>query len=237
MNYSTQQYPEGIKWLIEPKYESALPFSEGLAIVKHNRKTLVINKAGNTVYSTRYHFPQESKNGEYVVIKKSLLYILTGLGQTKSVIKKNKYYTKANYVTTLYPKLEPFGDTRTGCGYRDSTGIIVVEPGVYHSCFAFREGLAMVFVNIGESIHVGFIDHKGSIAISPRDWQTSDLGFSNGFCKVRNRTINTEGYDKWGYIDKTGKLVIPYLFDNAEDFTEDCACVQFNSNWGFIRKP
>jgi hypothetical protein len=224
-------------WLIKPQYQSALPFSEGLAVVSTSKKKLVINKKGEIVYSTKYHYPQESKNGEFVVIKKSLLLLLTGMGQTKNVVKKNKYYNKEKSEPIVYPNLIPFEENEKGCGYKDSTGNIIVQPGTYSGCFKFYEGMAMVFVKKGDNINVGFIDHKGDLVITPRDWQTSDIGFSNGLCKVLNRTDGTEGYDKWGYIDKTGRLVIPYVFDYAEDFTEDCACVQYNLNWGYIQKP
>ena len=46
-------------------------------------------------------------------------------------------------------------------------------------------------------------------------------GFSSGYAAVYK-----EG--KWGYIDKTGKLVIPYTFDYAESFAGSYAVVQLN---------
>jgi len=40
--------------------------------------------------------------------------------------------------------------------------------------------------------------------------------------------------DKWGYIDKQGKIVIPIQYDKAGFFSEGLAPVKFNSKWGFI---
>ena len=39
---------------------------------------------------------------------------------------------------------------------------------------------------------------------------------------------------KWGFIDKKGIAVIPYIFDYAEDFHEGFARVQRNGKWGFV---
>ena len=32
---------------------------------------------------------------------------------------------------------------------------------------------------------------------------------------------------KWGYIDKTGRLIIPFKFDGAGDFSEGLAAVEY----------
>ena len=42
--------------------------------------------------------------------------------------------------------------------------------------------------------------------------------------------------DKWGYLDKTGKVTIPPLYDCTWDFSEGLARVQIGETWGFIDK-
>ena len=41
---------------------------------------------------------------------------------------------------------------------------------------------------------------------------------------------------KYGYIDKTGRLVVPFEYDNTEFFSESLAAVQKNGKWGFINR-
>ena len=41
---------------------------------------------------------------------------------------------------------------------------------------------------------------------------------------------------KYGFIDKTGKEVIPIKYDNAWNFSEGLASVKLNGKWGFINK-
>ena len=42
--------------------------------------------------------------------------------------------------------------------------------------------------------------------------------------------------DKWGFIDKSGTLVIPCKYDTAESFSEGFALIGLNGKWGFIDK-
>ena len=42
--------------------------------------------------------------------------------------------------------------------------------------------------------------------------------------------------DKWGFIGKTGKVVIPLQYDYVWDFSEGLARVQKDNKWGFIDK-
>jgi hypothetical protein len=41
---------------------------------------------------------------------------------------------------------------------------------------------------------------------------------------------------KWGYIDKSGKIVIAPQYDYAFDFRGDLTAVKMNGKWGFIDK-
>lgn len=42
--------------------------------------------------------------------------------------------------------------------------------------------------------------------------------------------------EKWGYIDKNGKMVIKPEYDKAERFSEGLAAVAINGKWGYIDK-
>ena len=53
--------------------------------------------------------------------------------------------------------------------------------------------------------------------------------FSEGLAAIRVG-------DKWGYINKDGKLKIDFLFDRAKPFCEGMAAVSINDKWGYIDK-
>jgi hypothetical protein len=55
------------------------------------------------------------------------------------------------------------------------------------------------------------------------------LHFHEGLARV---TLN----GKWGFIDKTGKEIVPPMYDHTWGFHEGLAAVELNNKWGFIDK-
>lgn len=61
------------------------------------------------------------------------------------------------------------------------------------------------------------------------DEYDDSTGFIKGLAGVK---LN----DKWGYIDKTGKFIVPLIYDDAKYFSEGLAGVKLNDKWGYIDK-
>jgi len=57
--------------------------------------------------------------------------------------------------------------------------------------------------------------------------------FSEGLATVR---IGNHENGKWGFVDKTGKVVIKIKYDFVEDFERGLAKVKLNGKYGFIDK-
>src|SRR5205823_2011220 len=89
----------------------------------------------------------------------------------------------------------------------------------------FHDGLSYVYSF--EFRHEVFIDNTGKIIIN-----NPELGnygdFSEGLASAQN------GWAKYGYIDKTGKIIIPPQFDFTDKFSEGLARVKIGNRWGFI---
>ncbi|MFC0392653.1 WG repeat-containing protein, partial [Paenibacillus mendelii] len=54
--------------------------------------------------------------------------------------------------------------------------------------------------------------------------------FNDGLAALMNKD------GKFGYIDKEGKVVIPFEYDNTQLFTEGFAAVNKDDKWGFVNK-
>src|SRR5206468_8469070 len=99
-----------------------------------------------------------------------------------------------------------------------------VIPLMYRVADPFRDGLAEVFTGTTTS----FMDTKGNEVFSKERLLITG-GFAEGLC-----VIHILGEDKYGFIDKTGKEVIPRKYDDARSFSEGLAAVKLNGEWGFI---
>jgi len=84
-------------------------------------------------------------------------------------------------------------------GYVDKTGTIVI-PLQFDSTSLFKEGLAAV--SIGGKY--GYIDTSGKFAINPQFDLAND--FKNGIASVGVKA-NSDYVNKFGYIDKSGKYI------------------------------
>jgi hypothetical protein len=127
-------------------------------------------------------------------------------------------------------------------GYIDRTGQWVIPP-QFDQALPFVEGIAAVQVKAG----FGFINHTGKWVIPPQfslvplasPWlslgplclpaSSSPHYFSEGLAVVANRK-------QWGYIDPSGKLLIPPQFDYASDFHAGLAAVLIHGQWGYINQ-
>ncbi|MFA6014586.1 MAG: WG repeat-containing protein [Gallionellaceae bacterium] len=82
-----------------------------------------------------------------------------------------------------------------------------------------------------------------TVSMNAMAWHSDPLGhdrFSEGLLAVEDIEHEVGGggdapsHGKWGFKDKTGKLVIPYQYDDARDFSEGLAPVYINQEIGFI---
>jgi WG containing repeat len=144
------------------------------------------------------------------------------------------------------PKTEnlyPITVAHQGSGYINQAGNVVIEPKFIPFVGDFSEGLAPVPVKD----KWGFIDLNGQIRIPPKydydifgkspnnvhsnkpEIKSIFFSFSEGLSGV---LLN----DKWGFIDRNGKLVIPYQFDEIQNFSGGVAMVKVGNLFGVINR-
>ncbi len=113
--------------------------------------------------------------------------------------------------------------------YIDKTGKIAVEPKGRELAIAesFHEGEACVGFIFNVHMRHSHMNTKGEI----RPFTNKPAGrFSEGLAAF----ASAQG--KYGYIDHTGREVIPYQYDAAGPFCGGLARVQANKKWVFIDK-
>lgn len=132
---------------------------------------------------------------------------------TKTATKK---ITSKNVLAMLKGKYdEVYNDGSVYCikhngkwGFADANGEIKIKP-----CFTGigEEWIEDIIPTWGDG-GIGFVNKKLKVIAKPQFSRASD--FRKGVATVMQKS------GKWGLIDKTGKIVIPFVFDNI-NFTSN----------------
>ncbi|MCB0840501.1 MAG: WG repeat-containing protein, partial [Bacteroidetes bacterium] len=75
-----------------------------------------------------------------------------------------------------------------------------------------------------------FLSSRDQFWVNPDDEYkiiTQIENFQDGMARVK-----IDG--KWGYINTTGKIIIPPEYRNAQDFSQGLAAIRFKNGWGYI---
>ena len=116
------------------------------------------------------------------------------------------------------------GNPETGLfGYIDTSGKIVIKP-KYQSAGTFSEGVAIVSDPKGQVI----IDKNGKHLLR-LNLDMAELGFSEGLA-AKALIFKEKIGVFYGFIDKTGKVIIPPTYRHASNFSEGVAAVEEDSN-------
>ncbi len=234
-------------WLVEPQFESAGIFSEGMAAVKVGGKYGFINTTGEMIIEPRFDEAGNFSEGSAVVYtggfpghvnRKGLRVIVLRedesryFGDGLAVIKiKDRYgYIKSSGGMALQPVYEDAFSFSEGLapvkidgryGFINKTGKVIIKP-VYEKAAIFSEGLAAVMIN-GKW---GYINRRGRMVVKA---VYSDAGeFMNGCAPVKSDA-------GFGYIDRKGRLIVKPQFEEALPFTEKIAAVKLDGRWGYIK--
>ena len=124
------------------------------------------------------------------------------------------------------------------CGYKDAQGEVIIPLKKYEYCGDFSDGLAYVGRQLNPPYNPhnseqpnriqGFIDSKGRLVIPVKHTLYSALGI--GLQSFSEGLVVVSRDDRYGYMNKQQKLVIPYRYVSAGDFKEGLAVV-LGENW------
>jgi len=114
-------------------------------------------------------------------------------------------------------------------GFINKIGEVVI-PFLYSTAFNFSEGLAIVTNYDDEENWHRYIDKTGAMVIPLNDMIGKD--FSEEIASVCGDGPPL----RYGFMDTSGKIVVPLQYDYAGKFCEGLASVEIDEKWGFIDK-
>ncbi|MFV8830556.1 WG repeat-containing protein [Alkalihalobacterium sp. APHAB7] len=199
------------QYVVDPIYNSILPFTEGRAIVIDAAGFKVIDEKGSVLTSKAYNFiaPYEeeravfsdrSANGQYLYgyLDRSGQEIIPLQFEYANDFKDGKALvrlTNRNYA--LIDKNET-----------------ILNTYAYHSMTEFREGLSSFRKTVDDLY--GYVDEKGNIVIEPQF--SIALPFQEGRAVVNIIDGIHNGY---GLINKQGEFIIPAQYNDVLQLGED----------------
>lgn len=138
---------------------------------------------------------------------------------------KGKYVINPqfNNADWFYDGLAKVESTDGKIGYIDKSGKYKIAA-AFKSGTAFCEDFAFV---VSEGGHPTCIDKKGNIKFVLKEAERV-YAFTEGLALFSNKD------DKYGFVDKTGKVIVNPQFDDAVSFFEGFAAVKQDDKWGFI---
>jgi WG containing repeat len=103
-----------------------------------------------------------------------------------------------------------------------ATGAIIVPPDYYFTPYDYRNG----YITFKRDNKRGIMDSTGKEVVYGV-YDDFSPGFLNDMAWVSKEK-------KYGFINKTGQLVIPIQYESVGGFSEGLARVKLNGRWGFI---
>lgn len=222
--------------VVEPQFDWVNNFSEGIAIARKDDMSFLIGTEGETILETQAFIPtgtiSEGLARGYIKNEQGYSSDEIFLDKTGKIILDPQYDIVASFseglaqVQNFIPVLDGGhlivnSEHKTGkCGYIDTSGREVVQL-QYYNAFDYSEGLGLVMDNnlksgYREAYYVKYLDQQGDPIINIKcNWAYS---FYDSMARIR-------GKEKFGYIDKSGKVVIEPKFRIAKDFSEGLASV------------
>ena len=228
------------KLVIEPVYDAANDFQDGVAYVKLNGSQIYINKEGKeTFLPEKLNLSKEDFMGcELVEIECDGKYGFAD--KTGREVVAPIYDYVDNFCDGLAEVYREDESGCAGCGVINEEGKEIV-PTKYESIEILNNGLTAV---TGEYELLGLYNEEGEVLFEPYYNNYEYIGYFNeGFAIVhaRNGTF-TEGMPgqtfanvDYAFINERGKE-IAWAYECASEFNEGRAAVKRDGLWGFIDK-
>jgi hypothetical protein len=231
------------KVVIEPQYEAAYDFSEGLACVIANNWRGYINRTGAMVIKPEFAWAGKFTDGFAPVYNEKSgfagrpqFYRPTS-GRFCCIDRTGKVQKRIGCSTAGFREGKAIGGRGKSFVCTDGTE---VKTDADQLCL-FAEGLAPA----RKGMTWGYVDHSAQWVIEPQFHDVDD--FSQGLAGVakadppppeKGARWNWRRRCKftWGFCDKSGKMVIDLRFEDVWPYSEDFASVRKGGKWGYIDK-
>ena len=226
--YQYIDIPQKGKIVINPQFERAHLFRDGLALVKTSGKDGkwgYIDKKGKYIIAPTYDYAQDFSDGVAWVQLENQPPML--------IDKKGKMVLQIDSLTTA----KPFNN--------DVAGIKVYSQGQELMMFIDKKGKPAAVTVAGEKI--GLVINNGLYSFQDKEsgkWGYKNKNgeivinaqFDNGGYFFGDEMIETLNGKKWGAIDKKGNIIVNPQYDSLRYDGDGLFLVKLGKKWGWVNK-
>lgn len=225
--------------VVKPEYDAAYNFSEGIAVVEKQNKSFFIDKAGNILLSQsldeiEFNIDDEARFSEGLLAAHDCASSKRGfVDKTGKFVIEPRFKTVGIFSEGLARVAVYDEDKGERIGFINHNGNFVIplkfntDDDFRRNSADFSEGLASLSEGLNPSItdpeRFFYIDKNGHIALK------TNFFYVGSFHEGR-ALVYAAATGKWGYIDKTGNLIIPLIYDRVSDYSDGLAYSGFQLN-------
>lgn len=265
---------EELEFIIPCQYDAAYPFADNRALVevfnyeddKNEHRACFINPQGKVVFCWDVFaqgFPASRFQDGVAIIEnygyqsyqqEPMLSIVDTMGAVLQEIKGAQLDFQLSMYYTYSTAFNASGIYSSNWHKADSNGTVLIYKDLrkpkylpYQFITQFKDGVAIATVHPEideEGYPTALIDSIGNVLIPARQYKMIPNYESDVYGSDQLIAVEKDG--KYGYIDTSGALLIPYQFDNAQAFSAGMAAVGKTVDedeygnatyyWGYIDK-
>lgn len=127
-----------------------------------------------------------------------------------------------------------------------SIGVLIDNPSIHNTIASIFSKNKNIDTHSEDSARMldSLHSHEDDMAVNFDNWpKDSIIAYLKTRYKLKDIKDENEGMimveglnEKWGFISKTGSMLIPMVYDDLNLFREGLAAVKLNEKWGFINK-
>lgn len=187
-----------------------------------------VDPQGRTVVRHKFEEAKDFSEGLARVKLNGLYFFINNL----EGVRTEHYSDAAEYVSDGFIRYKPKASSINGYspkwGFLSRSSNYSSIPPKYSEAGDFSEGLA--YVGEYSSLWFGFIDKNDNKVFETKYTVSPGALFKDGLIPV------SDSSRKYAYMNRSGKLITPFKFDYAENFSEGLAVVSIGDKWGYIDK-
>jgi hypothetical protein len=227
-------------------YDAAAGFQNGLAAVVKYGKVGYIDKTNHVVIPFEYDYGSDFSNGYAVVIADKKAWKIDKTGRQVSARKYDDIAVDRdyNYIPVSMNKkwgyINPAGREIIPIEYDDIQflydGLVGVKKG---NKWAYADTTGRIVIPFDFEKIGGFVKGYAIVGNNTKMWKIDKTGRQTTFRKYDN--IKPDGDNglvsldqKWGYINVSGKEIVPPEYDSIQYLYEGLLAVQKGNKWGYI---